>query len=79
MSTNPNITDTLIKMDGHLQEMKWNIKIQFCQYGPVFPTYKHFLMPLQQMTFENIVAKIEIAHNEEFLLLLNVFNSLYIQ
>ena len=32
-------------------------------------TYRHFLTPLQQMPFENIVAKGEIAHNEQFLLL----------
>ena len=32
-------------------------------------TYRRFLRPLQQMTFKNIVAKEEIAHNEQFLLL----------
>ena len=28
-----------------------------------FPTYRRFLSPLQQMTFENIVAKEEIDYN----------------
>ena len=31
-------------------------------------------MPLQQMTFENIVAKGENAHNEQLLLLPQCFN-----
>ena len=38
-----------------------------------FPTYRRFLMPLQQMTFENIVTKEEIAHNEQFRLLPHCF------
>ena len=38
------------------------------------PKYRRFLTPLQQTTFENIVTKEEIAHNEQFLLLHNIFN-----
>ena len=33
-----------------------------------FPTYRHLLTPLPQMTFENIVAKGDIAQNDKFLL-----------
>ena len=33
-----------------------------------FPTCKHILEQWQQMTFQNIVAKGEIAHDEQFLL-----------
>ena len=29
-------------------------------------SYRRFLTPLQQTTFENIVAKVEIAHKEQF-------------
>ena len=32
------------------------------------PSNGRFLMPLKQMTFENIVAKEEMAHDEQFLL-----------
>ena len=32
-----------------------------------FPHTEDFWMHLQQMTFENIVAKDQIAHNEQFL------------
>ena len=35
--------------------------------------YRHFLVPLQQMTIENIVEKGEIAHDEQFLLLRQYF------
>ena len=38
-----------------------------------FPTYRRFLTPLQQMTFESILTKSEIAHNEHFLLLSQCF------
>ena len=31
-----------------------------------FPTYRHFLTPLQQKTFENIVVKGKITHDEQF-------------
>ena len=34
-----------------------------------FPSCNRFLMPLQQTIFENSVAKEEIAHDEQFLLL----------
>ena len=34
-----------------------------CVTLPPFPTYRQFLMPLQQKTFEN-VGKGEIAHDE---------------
>ena len=40
-----------------------------------FPTYKHFLVPLQETTFENIVVKGEIAHDEQFFLLPTMFSS----
>ena len=47
----------------------WNIKIIVCpnqietpDWYP-FPSYRHFLMPLQLTTFENIVTKGEIAQN----------------
>ena len=44
----------------------------------IHDTYRHILMPLQQITFENIVAKGEISHNEQFLLLLkNMFSTLF--
>ena len=33
------------------------------------PTYRRIMTLLQQMTFENIVTKGEIAQNEQFLLL----------
>ena len=38
-----------------------------------FPSYRRFLTPLQQTAFENIVAKEEIAHDEQFLLLQQYF------
>ena len=39
-----------------------------------FPhNYRHFLTPLQQTTFENIVKKEEIAQIEQFLILLQYF------
>ena len=42
-----------------------------CLYNPL-PTYRRFMTHLQQMTFVNIVAKEEIAH-EQFLLLPQCF------
>ena len=42
-------------------------------YSLPFPTFRHFLMPLQQNTFENTVTKGEIAQNEQFLLLPQCF------
>ena len=33
-----------------------------------FPSYRRFLRPLQQITFENFVTKEEIVQNEQFLL-----------
>ena len=36
-------------------------------------TYRHFLLPLQQMAIENVVKKGDIAHNEQFLLLSQCF------
>ena len=38
-----------------------------------FLTYRHLLMPLQQTTFENIVTIVEIAQNEQLLLLPQCF------
>ena len=51
-----------------------------CNETERFPTHRHFLMPLQQTTFENIVAKGEIAHDEQFLLLQQCFqfNAIFI-
>ena len=42
-----------------------------------FTTYRRFLTPLQQRTFENIMTKAEISHNEQFLLLPQCFNFLF--
>ena len=36
---------------------------KYSLFNSPFPTYKRFLTPLQQTAFENIVAKVEIAHN----------------
>ena len=51
--------------------------VDFMQNGgicsPVNPAYSRFLMPLQQTISEIIVAKGEIAHDEQFLLLLQCF------
>ena len=38
-----------------------------------FPIYRRFLTPVQQTTFENIGTKVEIAQNEQFLLLQQCF------
>ena len=38
------------------------------QYFNPFSPSRHFLMPLQQMTFENTVAKGKIVQNKQFLL-----------
>ena len=42
-----------------------------------FPTYRCFLTPLQQTTFENIVTKEEIALNKQFLLFPTMFSTLF--
>ena len=39
----------------------------------LYPTYRHFLTPLQKTTFENIVTKGEIDHDEPFFLLPQCF------
>ena len=31
-----------------------------------FPTYRRYLTTMQQMTFENIMTKVEIAQNKQF-------------
>ena len=41
-----------------------------------FPTYKRFLTHEQQITFEIIVAKGEIAQNEQFLHFVTLFSTL---
>ena len=40
---------------------------------PRLHTYRSFLMPLQQTSFENIVTKEEVAQNNQFLLLPQCF------
>ena len=39
-----------------------------------FPTYNHFVTPLQQTTFEDILTKGEVAQYEQFLLLPQCFH-----
>ena len=45
------------------------LRLQVGNVSMVFPTYRRFLTSLQQMTFENIVTKGAIVHNEQFPLL----------
>ena len=50
---------------------------QFC-IGSWFPTCRHILKHLRQVTFENVVGKAEIVHNEQFLLSIQFFQLLTI-
>ena len=64
----------------HLKKMAG---MKFCYnwpdgFGKPFPTYRHFLTPLQQMTFENIVTKEEIAQDQQFLLLPKLYSIILI-
>ena len=49
---------------------------QLSAYGQTFnpfPSYRRFLTALQQFSFENTVTKVEIAQNEQYIILAKCF------
>ena len=66
-----NDKDTNLVTEGsHIRVPLFANHVHVCMYRINFRfyTYISFLTPLQQTTFENIVAKGESAHDEQFLL-----------
>ena len=62
-----------LQMFQHVQSFKkQSTSRQGLQFNP-FPRYTRFLKPLQQTTFENIVANGELAKDEQFLLFHNIY------
>ena len=71
-SIKPQIISIGIEGNTEIPNFEHYFHLRQCSFATMFlpfPTYRYFITPLQQTTFENIVTKVEIVRNEQFNLL----------